>query len=40
MTDGPAKKGERNVKAKYFQKEITLKSGLTRQVAAQKSDSK
>ena len=39
MTCGPAKEGERNIKAKYFHK-MTLKSGFTSQVAAQKSDRK
>ena len=40
MTGGHKKRGERNVKAKYFQKDVTLKNGLTSQVVAQKSDQK
>ena len=40
MTGVPTRRGETNVKAKYFQKDVTLKSSLTSQVAAQKSDRK
>ena len=41
MTGGRTTEGERNVTAKCFQKEMILEeSGLTSQVAAQKSDRK
>ena len=39
ITGGPTW-GETNVKAKYFQKEMALKSGLTSQLTTQKSDFK